>query len=88
MEMIRRGCPRRIRKEGREDGREGRRQGLFIVIAVLPTSMLTFPPPSPCSFLRSLRCFNHLLLPPYSTKEKLEEKLKAAMLNAEGFGLR
>jgi len=46
--------------------------------------VLTFPPSLPSS----LRCFNHLLLPLYSTKEKLEEKLKAAMLNAEGFGLR
>ncbi|EWM28462.1 hect e3 ubiquitin [Nannochloropsis gaditana] len=33
-------------------------------------------------------CFNHLLLPLYSSKEKLEAKLKAAMLNSEGFGVR
>lgn len=33
-------------------------------------------------------CFNHLLLPDYSSEEKLEEKLRAAIHNAEGFGLR
>jgi len=32
-------------------------------------------------------CFNHLLLPEYSTKEKLREKLLAAISNAEGFGM-
>jgi ubiquitin-protein ligase E3 A len=32
-------------------------------------------------------CFNHLILPEYSTKEKLKEKLKKAINNAEGFGL-
>ena len=32
-------------------------------------------------------CFNHLLLPDYQTKEKLEEKLKKAINNSEGFGL-
>jgi len=32
-------------------------------------------------------CFNHLLLPEYSTKEKLQERLLAAINNAEGFGM-
>ncbi len=32
-------------------------------------------------------CFNHLLLPPYKSKEKLREKLLLAISNAEGFGL-
>jgi len=32
-------------------------------------------------------CFNHLLLPEYKSKEKLKEKLKKAINNAEGFGL-
>jgi len=33
-------------------------------------------------------CFNHLLLPDYGTKEILEEKLRTAINQAEGFGLR
>jgi len=32
-------------------------------------------------------CFNHLLLPEYKTKEKLRDRLLAAVHNAEGFGL-
>ena len=32
-------------------------------------------------------CFNHLLIPEYSDKEKLKIKLLLAMQNAEGFGL-
>jgi len=32
-------------------------------------------------------CFNHLLLPEYSSKDKLRERLIAAISNAEGFGL-
>jgi hypothetical protein len=32
-------------------------------------------------------CFNVLLLPQYSTKEKLRSKLMLALGNAEGFGL-
>ena len=32
-------------------------------------------------------CFNHLLIPEYSSKEKLREKLLLAIQNAEGFGL-
>jgi hypothetical protein len=32
-------------------------------------------------------CFNHLLLMEYSTKEKLERKLRAAIRESEGFGL-
>jgi ubiquitin-protein ligase E3 A len=32
-------------------------------------------------------CFNHLLIPEYSTKEKLKQKLLLAITNAEGFGL-
>jgi len=32
-------------------------------------------------------CFNHLLLPEYSTKEKLRDRLMAAINNAEGFGM-
>jgi len=33
-------------------------------------------------------CFNHLLLPEYSSKQKLKEKLLTAIQNSEGFGLR
>ena len=33
-------------------------------------------------------CFNHLLLPEYSTIEILASKLKLAITNSEGFGLR
>jgi ubiquitin-protein ligase E3 A len=32
-------------------------------------------------------CFNHLLIPEYSSKEKLKEKLILAINNSEGFGL-
>jgi len=32
-------------------------------------------------------CFNHLLIPEYSSKEKLQEKLLKAIQNSEGFGL-
>lgn len=32
-------------------------------------------------------CFNTLLLPSYRSKNKLEDRLKLAILNAEGFGL-
>ena len=32
-------------------------------------------------------CFNTLLLPSYKTREKLEGRLRLAILNAEGFGL-
>ena len=32
-------------------------------------------------------CFNHLLLPEYSSKEKLKERLLLAIQNSEGFGL-
>lgn len=32
-------------------------------------------------------CFNTLLLPSYSSREKLQDRLKLAILNAEGFGL-
>ena len=32
-------------------------------------------------------CFNTLLLPDYSTKDKLKEKLRVSLLNAQGFGL-
>lgn len=32
-------------------------------------------------------CFNHLLLPEYSTKEKLKRLLSAAIQNSKGFGL-
>lgn len=49
---------------------------------------LTSFPSSPSSPSCAYSCFNHLLLPLYSSKEKLEAKLKAAMLNSEGFGLR
>ncbi|TMW64427.1 hypothetical protein Poli38472_013049 [Pythium oligandrum] len=33
-------------------------------------------------------CFNHLLLPDYSSREKLKERLLLAINQAEGFGLR
>lgn len=32
-------------------------------------------------------CFNHLLLPQYNSKEKLQQKLSIALANAQGFGL-
>jgi len=32
-------------------------------------------------------CFNHLLLPEYSSREKLQERLMTAISNAEGFGM-
>ncbi len=32
-------------------------------------------------------CFNHLLLPEYSSKNKLRDRLLAAIDNAEGFGM-
>eukprot|EP00743_Colponemidia_sp_Colp-15_P004177 GILK01004507.1.p1 GENE.GILK01004507.1~~GILK01004507.1.p1 ORF type:complete len:764 (-),score=138.27 GILK01004507.1:85-2061(-) len=32
-------------------------------------------------------CFNHMLLPEYSSREKLKERLLTAIENAEGFGL-
>ena len=32
-------------------------------------------------------CFNTLLLPSYKSKEKLTDRLKLAIMNAEGFGL-
>ena len=33
-------------------------------------------------------CFNHLLLPDYGDFEKLNGKLRSAILNSEGFGWR
>lgn len=33
-------------------------------------------------------CFNHLLLPSYSSKEKLKNRLRLAIEQSEGFGLR
>ena len=32
-------------------------------------------------------CFNHLLLPEYTSKDKLRQKLLCAIQNSEGFGL-
>ena len=32
-------------------------------------------------------CFNTLLLPGYGSAAKLEERLRLAIMNAEGFGL-
>jgi len=32
-------------------------------------------------------CFNHILVPEYSSKEKFRAKLLTAIQNAEGFGL-
>lgn len=32
-------------------------------------------------------CFNHLLLPPYKSRDKLKKKLLIAISNSEGFGL-
>jgi len=32
-------------------------------------------------------CFNHLLLPEYATREKLQERLLTAISNSEGFGM-
>ena len=32
-------------------------------------------------------CFNHLLIPEYSSKEKFQQKLLLAINNSEGFGL-
>jgi ubiquitin-protein ligase E3 A len=33
-------------------------------------------------------CFNMLLLPPYSSEDKLRDRLTTAIMNCEGFGLR
>ena len=33
------------------------------------------------------RCFNYLLLPDYSSKEKLRSRLLTAIENSQGFGL-
>lgn len=35
----------------------------------------------------ALTCFNRLLLPPYSSEEKLKERLIVAIENSKGFGL-
>lgn len=40
-----------------------------------------------CRLPTSHTCFNHLLLPEYSSRDKLEAKLRAAILQSEGFGL-
>jgi ubiquitin-protein ligase E3 A len=32
-------------------------------------------------------CFNHMLLPSYTSKERLQQRLLMALDNAEGFGL-
>jgi hypothetical protein len=32
-------------------------------------------------------CFNTLLLPEYASQEKMADRLRLAILNAEGFGL-
>lgn len=32
-------------------------------------------------------CFNTLLLPEYNTRDKMMDRLKLAIMNAEGFGL-
>ena len=32
-------------------------------------------------------CFNTLLLPEYATLERMRERLRLAIMNAEGFGL-
>lgn len=32
-------------------------------------------------------CFNHLLLPPYTSKQVLAERLATALEHSEGFGL-
>lgn len=39
-------------------------------------------------FLACLSSFNHLLLPEYSSREKLKERLLLAITQSEGFGLR
>jgi len=36
---------------------------------------------------QSHTCFNHLMLPEYSSKEKLETMLLLAVNNSEGFGM-
>lgn len=36
---------------------------------------------------RVRRCFNYLLLPDYSSKEKLRSRLLTAIENSQGFGL-
>lgn len=35
----------------------------------------------------SLTCFNTLLLPCYTSKEMVAERVKLAIMNAEGFGM-
>lgn len=57
-----------------------------------PTTPSADPLPRPTchpadSLPTSHTCFNSLLLPEYSSKEKLADRLRLAILNAEGFGL-
>lgn len=45
------------------------------------------PPPPPRRLPTSHTCFNVLLLPEYSSKEKLKERLLKAITYAKGFGM-
>lgn len=51
------------------------------------SSQLTQLPSAVHRLPTSHTCFNHLLLPEYESKEKLETKLRLAIAQSEGFGL-
>lgn len=60
---------------------------LFVLVVCEKHSYSTFP----VAVLRlptAHTCFNHLLLPEYSSREKLHKMMLLAIENAEGFGLR
>jgi hypothetical protein len=54
-----------------------------------PEARLTISRPGPdCESLPTAHtCFNHLLIPPYPSKEKLEAKLRLAITFNQGFGI-
>lgn len=58
----------------------------------LPPSLMLLlpplPPPGDDRLPTAHTCFNHLLLPAYSTLDKLKERLSFAITQSEGFGLR
>ena len=64
-------------------GRWGRWGGHIVSVASRAPSFAVVVSRLPTSHT----CFNHLLLPEYSSKAKLETKLRAAISQAEGFGL-
>lgn len=58
----------------------------------MPWNILVLIHQVPCGFggqhrIYVRRCFNYLLLPDYSSKEKLRSRLLTAIENSQGFGL-